>query len=52
MLRACILLLIWGGVTVSAQAVEPLSEQQLDFFEKKVRPLLVKHCYEMSLGRS
>ena len=34
-------------LNVSARAEEPLPRaQQLEFFEKKVRPLLAKHCYE------
>ena len=34
-------------VTGSALADEPASaRRQVDFFEKKIRPVLVKHCYE------
>ncbi|MCH8044512.1 MAG: DUF1553 domain-containing protein [Planctomycetes bacterium] len=34
-------------VTGSALADEPaLARRQVDFFEKKIRPVLVKHCYE------
>ena len=31
-----------------AAAAEPqaLSDQQLNFFETKIRPVLVEHCYE------
>ena len=29
-----------------AQADDSLSEQQVAFFEKRIRPVLVEHCYE------
>lgn len=33
--------------TAWSDAAEPLSSsEQLEFFEKKIRPILVKHCYE------
>jgi hypothetical protein len=30
----------------SIQASDPFSRQQLDFFERSIRPLLIKHCYK------
>ncbi len=33
-----------------AQEANPLSPQQIEFFESKVRPLLVEHCYECHSG--
>ena len=33
----------WG---FSAQAQTPLSSEQLDFFESKIRPVLIENCYE------
>jgi hypothetical protein len=35
---------IWRGEHDGSEP--PLSEEQLTFFESRVRPLLVKHCYE------
>ncbi len=29
-----------------ASGADPLSQDQLAFFEKKIRPLLIEHCYE------
>src|SRR5262245_18868511 len=29
-----------------AAAAEPISSEQLAFFEQSIRPVLVKHCYE------
>lgn len=34
------------SVCVSADAATKIDPQQVAFFEKRVRPLLVKHCYE------
>jgi uncharacterized protein DUF1549/uncharacterized protein DUF1553/cytochrome c len=42
-LVAAALLLIWP---LLAGADEPLSAEQAEFFEAKIRPVLVKHCYE------
>ncbi len=38
----------WGGLSLpsGAAAAEPPSAAGVEFFEKKVRPLLVKNCYE------
>ncbi|MBL9155618.1 MAG: PSD1 domain-containing protein [Verrucomicrobiales bacterium] len=40
-----LLLLLSAGLAPTLNASEPTSDQ-LAFFEAKVRPLLVKHCYE------
>ena len=40
-----VLLLVMSGQSVSSQDLSA-SQQDLDFFEKQVRPLLVKRCYE------
>lgn len=47
-LTLCLMQSLFPGISVpSAFSDEPLAtEQQLEFFEKDVRPLLVKHCYE------
>ncbi|MCA9173486.1 MAG: PSD1 domain-containing protein, partial [Planctomycetales bacterium] len=40
-------------VTGIAGAAEPAPDaQQLEFFEKKIRPVLVKHCYECHSAKS
>ncbi|WP_231756552.1 PSD1 and planctomycete cytochrome C domain-containing protein [Lignipirellula cremea] len=39
-----VMLALFAGESTHAVAAEPTSEQ-LDFFEKKVRPLLARHCY-------
>ncbi|MDP7204848.1 MAG: c-type cytochrome domain-containing protein, partial [Pirellulaceae bacterium] len=43
--RSCLLV---GLLATTAFAAKPASEnsQQRDFFEQKIRPLLVRHCYE------
>ena len=40
----CLLLVL--SVGISAQGATKIDPQQVAFFEKRVRPLLVKHCYE------
>lgn len=48
----CVLFPTWmilaAGVLVSASAAPPErpTAEQLDFFEKKIRPVLVEHCYQ------
>ena len=37
--------LMIGGFPAAAQA-DPPSKDELDFFESKIRPLLIEHCYE------
>jgi hypothetical protein len=37
-------LFAWGSVSVAADPPKPTSEQ-IEFFEKKVRPILSEHCY-------
>src|SRR5690606_17262131 len=41
-----LLLLILLSFTVPAGADEPLRAEDLEFFEKKIRPLLSRHCFE------
>ncbi len=44
MFRLCA---IWFGVlATSLQATAPVTPEQQTFFESKVRPLLIEHCYE------
>lgn len=38
--------LVMSLMATSLVAQEKFTQQQLDFFETKVRPLLVEHCYE------
>ena len=38
-------LCLWGQCPLHAQDQAPLSPKELQFFEAKVRPLLIKHCY-------
>ena len=57
----CLLVLAWG---LSAVAAEPangggeakpaqgIAPEHLEFFEKEVRPLLVKHCYQCHSSKS
>ena len=47
-LRKCILLLLLAWLVLSAGAAErgPWSAEEIEFFEKKVRPVLVNRCYE------
>ncbi|MEX2027308.1 MAG: c-type cytochrome domain-containing protein, partial [Pirellulaceae bacterium] len=35
-----------------AAAEEPLTAEQTEFFEAKIRPVLVKHCYECHSAES
>lgn len=35
-----------GVSSLSTQALEPPSQEQLDFFESKIRPALIQYCYE------
>ena len=40
------LVALWGGLTGNVFAVEPdFSREQIDFFEAKIRPVLVDNCY-------
>ncbi|MGB7344865.1 MAG: PSD1 and planctomycete cytochrome C domain-containing protein [Pirellulaceae bacterium] len=44
---ACWALLAWEVADVSAEESAPkYSSEQVEFFESKVRPVLVEHCYE------
>jgi len=36
---------VFGATCLSAAEKQP-SEQQIQFFESKIRPLLIKHCYD------
>ncbi|MEW4489833.1 PSD1 and planctomycete cytochrome C domain-containing protein [Thalassoglobus sp. JC818] len=40
---AFIISLCWGALSVNA---EEFTQRQLEFFEKKIRPVLVERCYE------
>jgi len=40
------------GVTASAAIGEALPADQVEFFEKKIRPVLVAHCYECHSAES
>ncbi len=40
------LCLLIGGATPSLLGQSPLTASQFEFFESKIRPVLVKHCYE------
>ncbi|WP_417747209.1 PSD1 and planctomycete cytochrome C domain-containing protein [Rosistilla oblonga] len=42
---------LWRGKHDGSQDV-PISEDQLTFFENRIRPLLVKHCYECHSSES
>ena len=37
--------IVWQSITLSLSAVE-LTPQELEFFETKIRPVLVQSCYE------
>jgi uncharacterized membrane protein len=41
-LASCLLCALPSGL----QAAESFPQEQLDFFEKKIRPVLAEHCYE------
>lgn len=44
--RLALLLIAWFGLNSLVVAVEPAENRgRLDFFERKIRPLLSKHCY-------
>ncbi len=45
MKQATLLLLVFGGFCGTAVATTPTAEQ-VEFFEKKIRPVLAQHCYE------
>ncbi|QDU07863.1 PSD1 and planctomycete cytochrome C domain-containing protein [Gimesia aquarii] len=56
-----VLLLLVGFVSFSTRAEEPKSQadsvplfsaQQLEFFEKSIRPLLAEHCYQCHSGKA
>ncbi len=47
LLSIALILVVWAGPT-SAQPPErrePISKEHADFFESKIRPLLIEHCY-------
>src|SRR6187549_349503 len=44
--RACLLTAAALGGSLSAPAAAPSDLAQLDFFEKKIRPVLAESCYE------
>ena len=50
-----ILLIIWGTCAITGSAsAEPLAPAQLEFFEARIRPVLVEQCYRChnSSGRA
>src|SRR5437016_1850658 len=47
-LRALVAALIIAGVA----SAEELSKESTEFFEKKIRPVLVEHCYECHSAQS
>lgn len=38
--------LMLGAFSAQAQQEQPLSPQELEFFEAKIRPALIEHCYD------
>lgn len=52
-LRVCLLLWVASLICSPTLADEPTaSPAQLDFFEKKIRPVLIEHCYECHAANS
>ena len=41
-----LVILVWAVLTAHAGASEPISPQQAEFFEKRVRPVLVENCID------
>ena len=39
-------ILLVGLLTVASPAQQKLPQEEIDFFEKKIRPVLVAHCYK------
>jgi len=53
MLRYSLLVLLsFCGALQSAASIAPAAEPPTDFFEKKIRPVLVQHCYECHSAKS
>jgi hypothetical protein len=55
--RSCALLLatcLWTGIGLYGRAVvaNEFSAEQIEFFEKQIRPLLVQHCFECHSAQS
>ena len=46
----CLVLLAAVDALGAAQASQPQSKEGIDFFEKKIRPILVHNCYECHSG--
>jgi hypothetical protein len=42
---AWLTLLGWTGFEAAAAGAEPFSREQLEYFEKKIRPLLAENCH-------
>ena len=42
----CVGAVVLWGVSVAVHGAEPPPPEQLEFFEKQVRPLLIEHCSE------
>ncbi len=47
---ACLAMQVDNTQTASKSEVEKLTAEQLQFFESKIRPTLVDHCYECHAG--
>src|SRR6516165_10699551 len=41
-----LVILVWAVLTAHDGASEPISPQQAEFFEKRVRPVLVENCID------
>ncbi|OYW12841.1 MAG: hypothetical protein B7Z55_17905, partial [Planctomycetales bacterium 12-60-4] len=51
--RAAIVAVGWAGIAVAASAQEaPFAAEQIDFFEAKIRPVLVEQCYSCHSAES
>ena len=42
---ACLVYALFSGAIAFGQAEQPLSTESVQFFESKIRPVLVEHCY-------
>ena len=44
--NATVFFCLWWLSAVSVRDAEPAEDKEFDFFETKIRPVLVQHCYE------
>ena len=49
---AGVIAILSGVLSASLALGEEATPQQIDFFEKKIRPVLVNHCYECHAAKS